>query len=346
MPADQAQGEPGPGTPRLFDDNPTQPGTYTEPADYDDDTGVMDEDWADEYAVDTSTADENLHDQGSSEGAADEGTAAPEPWRRPATAAPGQSARVHKGARGAEDTGAASFEVPPHLGSLVNLPGVQRADFETIDPRKAWISAACMAKTDALPLGHLAPDAVEVLQDLGFKGHVRATVYATEQDKRRNAPAFFCAFKLPAREGESAGAADEYAEAILDLRQEIEALRREKLESAEAETNPAKLLRLALKRAAEVEREVEAAREELHGRLGITPEALAALEEQAGDEDEDGGTLEALLALALAKGQEFAQSPTAKSLGKLALNKLTQWLTGNTNPGDDAPIDTTAEDAA
>lgn len=346
MPADQAQGKPGPGIPHDSDDNPTQPGTYTEPADFDEEAaGEIDEDWADDYDVDTSIG-ENLHDQGTDEGPADTSAAGPGPWSKPTTAAPGQSARVHKGARGAEDTGAAQFEIPPHMGSLLSLPGVQRADFETIDPRKAWISAACMAKTDALPLGHLAPDAVEVLQELGFKGHVRATVYANEHDKRRNTPAFFCAFKIPAREGESAGVADEYAEAILDLRQEIEELRREKQESAETETNPAKLLRLALKRAREVEDEVDKAREELHERLGVTPEALAALEEQAGDDEEDGGTLEALLALGLAKGQEFAQSPTAKNLGKLLVSKLTRWLTGEDGAGDNPPVDTTAEDAA
>lgn len=89
-------------------------------------------------------------------------------------------------------------ELPAYLAPLLGLPGVSEADFEGVDPRTAFIELQdSRAKSDALPIGHLAPNAVETLQALGFRGHVRAAIKHRKTD--REAVGFF-AFQLPAQE--------------------------------------------------------------------------------------------------------------------------------------------------
>lgn len=255
-----------------------------------------------------------LFDEGSGPGA--HSPRAPEPAR----SKPAPSRR--RPIRGGLGDGGAVFPLPVYLAELCSLPGVNRADFEAVDCRLAVIELWCKqprANHDRLPVAHLAPEALEVLADMRFGGHVRAAVYRTEQDR---VPLFHFAIKLP--EGEvppAAAGGDELYRVEAELRTELDRLRAERAEAAPI--NPMRAIKDGLNYVREVIQDVGEIKNELREISGLDLDlSSGAGRADDGDEGEGGGTLEAIIAVGMAKAQEFLGSDLAKQLGRTLLARL------------------------
>ncbi len=229
--------------------------------------------------------------------------------------------RVHRGARGANSGPGTPREpraLPVYLKSLCALPGVDRSEFEHIDCRTAYIelwATKPRSNRDKLPLGHLAPDAVEVLTEMRFVGHVRAAVFESEHAR---APLFHTAFKIPVPAGEENQPADAAMyELEATLRAEIDDLRKV---AAQAGQSPFQVIREMLAGVREVIHEAGELRNELQDMAGLD------LDQQPGEEG--GGTAEAVLAVVAQKAQQFAQSETAARLWTKGAAMVNKFLEG------------------
>jgi hypothetical protein len=249
-------------------------------------------------------------------------------------AAPEERRSVHGGAR-VGTKGAAHFPLPSYLANLCSLPGVNRADFEGIDCRTAvielWGRGRRGSCHDKLPIAHLAPDALEVLPDLGFSGHVRASVFQHDTDRKA---AFNTAFKLPPKEGEEdeapAGAgADEAIRVENDLRAEIDELRKQVAEKQPV--NPLHGIREMLGYVRDTIREVGEIKQELSDVAG----GLDLSTDGGEGGDEGGGTAQAVMAVVGAKVNEALGSPTVKRAGKALLGWILKKFGGDSGAIDD-----------
>lgn len=62
--------------------------------------------------------------------------------------------------------------LPAYLRQLSELPGVDTEAFDGVKLRRAWVKIEGEdGSTKTMPLAHLAPEALDVLEDLGFEGH-------------------------------------------------------------------------------------------------------------------------------------------------------------------------------
>lgn len=77
--------------------------------------------------------------------------------------------------RASVDTSTEDSGPPPHyLDKLLALHGIDPGIMHGIDSRKAWLTVQTRdMPAQAMPLGHLAPDALQTLQDLGYERHAR-----------------------------------------------------------------------------------------------------------------------------------------------------------------------------
>jgi hypothetical protein len=70
---------------------------------------------------------------------------------------------------------------PAYLAGLLRLNGVPAGLLDGLDAYSAWVAVQTrdMPRT-AMPLAHLAPDALETLGDLGYEGHARFELTPSE----------------------------------------------------------------------------------------------------------------------------------------------------------------------
>jgi hypothetical protein len=239
-------------------------------------------------------------------------------------------------------------QMPEHLESLCDLPGVNRHEFESIDCRRAWILAISNCKhrkrgnVECLPLGHLAPDAVDTMRELGLHGHVRFSVYESEREANQAkrgeeiTPVFYGACKLPEPpESAEKGAREAETEALLaieeSLAERMELLREEVRQAREqaAPINPLHQVKELLGFVRESIREFGEIKAELGDIAG------EHLDDLGGDAD-DGGTTEALLAVAGEKIGEALKSDGARKFGGMIYRALARQFGEGGEGGGDA----------
>jgi hypothetical protein len=104
---------------------------------------------------------------------------------------------------------------PPHLASLLAARGVPESLLDGVNPDTAWARFVQLGADNVLPLAHLAPDAIETLEELGYTGQVRGEIRAA-----KDGPVIrFFAFRLPERPVAD-GDTGQQAAAMLDRRLE------------------------------------------------------------------------------------------------------------------------------
>lgn len=99
-----------------------------------------------------------------------------------------------------DDDAGDSITAPPYLKELIALPGIDANVLRGIDTGRAWIKIESRISGAAtnMPLAHLAPDAIDVLGELGFDG---LTTFEIRSAQNGNVLRYF-ACRLPELEEE------------------------------------------------------------------------------------------------------------------------------------------------